>query len=737
MSDLFQEQDADSAESVTVQVATGVPRAYDYLLPEGAQPAVGQFVTVPLGKRTLTGVVWGPAQRDVAKGKMKSILAVHDLPPLDGATRAFIDRMADYTMSERGAVLKMTVPVAEAFEEEKVEAGYVVNTSLQSKANKPSPLHQKILKLLQDQPSLRAAEIAHLAGCSAGVVKTMEKNGLLATVPLNNPAPCEKIDLTRKGAELSSQQKQAAETLTLAINAAKFQTFLLDGVTGSGKTEVYFEAIAAALKNKRQALILLPEIALTNAFLERFKARFGCAPALWHSALTPAQRRKTWRGIATGKTRVVIGARSALMLPYLDLGLIVVDEEHDPGYKQEDGVIYHARDMAILRASLAKFPVLLVSATPSLETLHNVWTGRFQALHLPKRYGGASLPEISLIDMRAEKLDAQHFLSTSLKQAVAETLEAGKQTLLFLNRRGYAPLTLCRHCGHRFQCPRCTAWLVEHRGRNTLQCHHCDYSTPFPTACPSCQEKGTMAACGPGVERIYDEVQAAFPKARIAVLSSDNLDGQADLKTLLEDIAAHRIDIIIGTQIIAKGHHFPQLSTVGVIDADLGLSGGDLRASERTWQLMHQVAGRAGRESGADDPGRVFLQTFMPDNRVMQSLASGERDGFFMAEIAARETAHMPPFSRLAAIIVSGRNEKQVEEVSRALAKAAPHADGLEILGPSPAALYRLRGAYRRRFLLVGRKELHIQKTIGDWLGSLKIPSAVKIQIDIDPVSFL
>ncbi len=518
----------------------------------------------------------------------------------------------------------------------------------------------------------------------------------------------------------------------------RYHANLLDGVTGAGKTEVYFEAIAKALAQGKQVLLLLPEIALSNAFLQRFYHRFGCYPALWHSGLTTAQRRLTWRGVAQGTSRVVVGARSALMLPYQDLGLIIVDEEHDPAYKQEDGVRYHARDMAVVRAHLGGFPVVLVSATPSVETMHNVWEGRYEHLILPARYGGATMPEIDIVDLRLHKMESGQFIASPLREAVAETIERGEQVLLFLNRRGYAPLTLCRSCGHRMECPRCTAWLVEHKSMSGahayLQCHHCGFSVNEPKNCPSCGAEDSLVACGPGVERIDEEARAAFPDARVMVLASDTAEHQDELRKKLETIRRGEVDIIIGTQIVAKGHHFPNLTLVGVVDADLGLQGGELRASERVYQLLHQVAGRAGRE---EKQGHVMLQTYMAEHRIIQALAAGARDEFLQAELAERESSAMPPFARLVGVIVTGRDEQQALETAKALGRCAPQVAEVQTFGPAPAPMARLRGRYRFRLLVRADKKVNIQKTVLAWVHSIKVPSTVRVIIDIDPQSFM
>jgi primosomal protein N' (replication factor Y) (superfamily II helicase) len=463
------------------------------------------------------------------------------------------------------------------------------------------------------------------------------------------------------------------------------------------------------------------------------------APALWHSDLTSAQRRATWRAVALGRAPVVVGARSALFLPYPDLGLIVVDEEHESAFKQEDGVTYHARDMAVVRAQLGGIPAVLVSATPSLETLNNVRGGRYRALHLPERHGDAALPSIALVDLRQDrpaKLEGlgPGWLSDTLRKAIGETLAAGEQVLLFLNRRGYAPLTLCRACGHRLQCPNCTAWLVEHRLAGRLQCHHCGYAARLPSSCPDCGAEGSLTACGPGVERLAEEARVLFPQARQATMTSDTLTGPESAAALVQAVQARDIDLLIGTQIVAKGHHFPHLTLVGVVDADLGLYCGDLRAAERTYQLLHQVAGRAGR---AEHPGRVLLQTAEPDHPVMEALAAGDRDRFFAAEAAAREGAGLPPFGRLAALVLSGHDARQLDEVCRVLARAAPRVEGVTVLGPAPAPLAVLRGRHRRRFLVKAPRGFRLQPLLRAWLGQAKIPSAIRLQVDVDPYSFL
>lgn len=726
MSDFFDVK----TTAVDVLVTDPVDRTYSYKVPDGMHVSVGDYVLVPMGKRQSEGVVWGFSESVDQKIKYKDILQKFDLPPMPKPHRDFLDWVAKYTVSRRGSVLKMALSVSKALEPEAPNIGYraVVGQDIKGLTAQ----RRKVLSMIEDCIPRRASEIADMAGCSPSVIPAMAKKGLLEKISLMNPAPCIAPKFDAGEVDLSGAQKDAAQFLSEQVQGG-YSVTLIDGVTGAGKTEVYFEAVAQALSQNKQVLILLPEIALSNAFLDRFKERFGCAPCLWHSGLTPAQRRRHWRGITTGQSKVIIGARSALFLPYADLGLIVVDEEHDPAYKQQEGVMYHARDMAVVRAHLGRLPCVLVSATPSVETLENVQAERYDRICLPDRYGGASMPKVHLIDMREEREDAQHFLSHTLIEAMRNTLDQGQQVLLFLNRRGYAPLTICRTCGHRLECPRCTAWLVEHKEYQKLQCHHCGYAQKPLQSCPSCEDTDSFVACGPGVERVYDEVKEIFPDYKALIFSSDTAEGEG-IKDILAQIKEQNVDIIVGTQIIAKGHHFPKLTCVGIVDADLGLSGGDLRASERTFQLLHQVSGRAGR---AVDQGHVYIQSFMPDNRVMQTLKEEDRDSFVEAELKSRSFAQMPPFTRLVAIIVSGREEGLVLNAARQLGMGAPQGEKVRTLGPAPAPIYKLRGRYRQRLLVIADKSINIQNTLKHWIEGTKTPSKVKVQIDVDPQSFL
>ncbi|GAB4360381.1 MAG: primosomal protein N' [Kiloniellaceae bacterium] len=737
----------ETADSRRVQVLLPLPLTgpYDYLAPSDLALQPGSVVVVPLAQRELVGVVWDIPLEDsgdaktVPLEKLRPILEVLPVPPLTEVARRFLAWVADYTLAAPGAVLRMALSSPSALEEPKPVTLYQRCGSVDAESLRLTPARRRVLAELDDGPARSLADLAQAAGVGPSVVKGLAEAGALEALEVVMEPRFEAPDPDCAGPDLSDQQAAVAGELRRAVADNAFSVTLLDGVTGSGKTEVYFEAIAEAVRTGRQALVLLPEIALSAQWLARFEQRFGVAPALWHSDLTSAQRRATWRAVAHGRAPVVVGARSALFLPYPDLGLIVVDEEHESAFKQEDGVTYHARDMAVVRAQLGGIPAVLVSATPSLESLNNVKAGRYRALHLPERHGDAVLPDVALVDLRQDKPPKLEglgpgWLSTALREAIGETLAAGEQVLLFLNRRGYAPLTLCRACGHRLQCPNCTAWLVEHRLAGRLQCHHCGHASRLPSACPDCGAEGTLTACGPGVERLAEEVRVLFPEARQATMTSDTLTGPDAAAELVRRVQAREIDLLIGTQIVAKGHHFPHLTLVGVVDADLGLYGGDLRAAERTYQLLHQVAGRAGR---AAHRGRVLLQTAEPDHPVMQALAAGERDTFFAAEAAAREAAGLPPFGRLAALILSGPDPRQLDDAARALARSAPRVDGVTILGPAPAPLAVLRGRHRRRFLVKAPRGFRLQALLRAWIGQAKMPNAVRLQVDIDPYSFL
>ncbi|WP_299440370.1 primosomal protein N' [uncultured Rhodospira sp.] len=736
-----------AARRVAVLLPVPVEAPYDYAVPPEMEPvAPGDIVRVPLGKRIEPGVVWGEGAADVPETKLRPILERLDVPPMPSALRKLVDWCAAYTLAPAGQVLRMALSVPEALDPPKPRTGYTARVAdLSETALRATDARKKVLEAARAwppaEPPPSAADLARRAGVGAAVVRGLAEGGALAPVPVVEDPEIAAPDPRRAGPALSPDQARAADALRAAAKAG-FSVTLLEGVTGSGKTEVYFEAVAETLAQGRQVLVLLPEIALTARWPERFRARFGALPAPWHSDLPRAQRRDIWRAVAFGRVPVVVGARSALFLPFPDLGLIIIDEEHDGAFKQEDGVPYNARDMAVVRGRAGGAPVVLASATPSLETVLNARAGRYAHVPLPRRHGGAALPTIKTVDLRAhppekwqrQGLPAPSYLAPPLLDAMDTTLKRREQVLLFLNRRGYAPLTLCRACGHRLHCPNCSAWLVEHRHRRMLQCHHCGYHAPLPETCPSCGAADALAACGPGVERVAEEVAARFPTARLVVAASDTLLGPAAAADLMERIEQGAVDIVIGTQVMAKGHHFPLLTLVGVVDADLGLSGGDLRAAERTFQLLHQVSGRAGR---AERPGRVLMQTVEPDHPVMRALVAGDAETFLSVEAETRQVVGMPPFGRLVALIVSGLDERAVIDAGKALARGAPRAPDVEVLGPAPAPLAVLRRQHRHRLLLKAARSVRVQPLVRDWLAAVKLPPGVRVKVDVDPYGFL
>ncbi|MBZ9647307.1 primosomal protein N' [Sphingobium sp. 3R8] len=706
----------------------------DYRVPHGMTVQPGSIVVAPLGPRQLVGVVWEeesfPDVETVGDNRLRNLVEVVDAPPLPEPLRRLIEWTADYYLAPPAAVLRMALSSMAALEGARTLIEYRATGAAPDRMTEQRA--QALERIGERQGLIR--ELAMIGGVSDAVIRGLIKQDIFEAVEVSVDTPFPMPDPGHAQPILSEAQTSAATTMADAVRAHDFAPFLLDGVTGSGKTEVYFEAIAAAIRADRQVLVLLPEIALTEPFLERFEKRFGTVPVNWHSGLRQSERRRAWRAIATGQAQVVVGARSALFLPYPNLGLIVVDEAHEASFKQEDGVHYHARDVAVMRGLIEKFPVVLASATPAIETRHQVELGRYAEIKLPSRYGGAEMPTIEGINLLTDPPERGRWIAPPLVKAIDEVMAKGEQSLLFLNRRGYAPLTLCRHCGYRFQCPNCTAWMVEHRLTHRLACHHCGHVVPAPRRCPECKEEDSLVACGPGVERIADEVKALWPQARTAIATSDTLSSPARAADFVKSVEAGDIDIIVGTQLVTKGYHFPNLTLVGVIDADLGLEGGDLRAAERTFQQIVQVAGRAGR---GEKPGKVFIQTRMPTSEVIESLIEGDTERFYAVETENRRRANAPPFGRFAAIIISSENADEAAQTARLIGKSAPVIEGMRVYGPAPAPLSVLRGRHRHRLLIHATRAVDIQAAIREWLGNLAWKSGTRVAVDVDPYSFM
>ena len=723
--------EAPVTQVAEVLIPLALDQTYSYRLPKGIEVAPGDSVAVPLGPRDVVGVVW-ELNESASGGNLKAVIGRIDAPPLSQALRDFVDWVARYTLAPRGMVLKMALRLPDEERTERVTIGVRLTDK---RPERMTPARAKVIAAAEGGLLHTKRELADLAGVSAAVIDGLIDEEVLLTEAIAAKPIALPPDPDHHQPVLSPEQKAVADILVENVRAHQFKPSLLEGVTGSGKTEVYFEAIAEAIRQGRQALVMVPEIALTAQFLDRFTKRFGVRPAEWHSGITGRKRERTLAAIASGEAKVVAGARSALFLPYANLGLIVLDEEHEAAYKQEDGVHYHARDMAVVRGRFESCPVILASATPSLESRVNAEQGRYAHLRLPERFGGRALPDLAAIDMRIDAPERGKFLSPKLVAEMRATIERGEQVLLYLNRRGYAPLTLCRDCGHRFQCPDCTAWLVEHRFRRALMCHHCGHLERKPDACPACGAQESLTACGPGVERIAEEVAEIFPDARRIVLSSDMPGGTERLRRELDAVAQGEFQIIIGTQLVAKGHHFPSLALVGVIDADLGLSSADPRAAERTFQLLQQVTGRAGR---AETAGRGLLQTFQPDHPVMKAILSGDSERFYAEEIALRRAAGLPPFGRLAALIVSGADRNEAEAFGRALSRSAEAPPDVQVLGPAEAPIAMIRGRHRFRLLIKTPRAFDMQSYIRAWMARAPKPrGSVKVGIDIDPQSFL
>ncbi|NRP12775.1 Primosomal protein N' [Aliiroseovarius sp. xm-m-379] len=720
-------------ERVGVLTTQPLDRLLTYRAPEGGC-VQGAYVEVPLGLRKVLGVIWGAGEGGFDAAKLRKVTKVIDVAPMRLEMVQFLTRVGDYTITPMNHMLRLATRAPGLMDPPSMRK---VLRATGFRPNRLTDARAKVLAAMDDNPgaAFTQAELAGLADVSASVVKGMVKLGALREEDAPRDLPYPFLDPLKPGKTLTEDQAAAARQLCDGVTSGRYGTTLLRGVTGAGKTEVYMEAVVACLKKGRQALVLLPEIALTSEFLKRVEERFGARPAEWHSGVTMTERRRCWRMVGEGEAQLVVGARSALFLPFRDLGLIIVDEEHDNSYKQEDGVLYSARDMAVLRASVVEAQVVLASATPSLETWANAQAGKYNRIDLTSRYGPAVLPEMRAIDMRSEELASNSWISPALRGAVTRRLAKGEQSLLFINRRGYAPVTICRACGHQIGCDHCDARMVEHRFQKRLVCHQCGETKPMPEVCPDCEVEGKLAPVGPGVERLAEEVTATFPEARIAVLSSDLFGSARALKAEIERIAAGEADIIIGTQLVAKGHNFPKLTLVGVIDADLGLQGSDLRAAERSFQLIRQVAGRAGRSEAR---GTALLQTFQPEHPVIRAILSGDEEKFWSAEAGERRHAGVPPYGRMAGIVLSGTDVQAVFDLGADMARrSVPLQEiGAQLYGPAPAPIARVRGRHRVRLLIKAEKTAPIQNAIRKWLTQFPVKGDLRIQVDIDPQSF-
>ncbi|HTJ57773.1 MAG TPA: primosomal protein N' [Devosiaceae bacterium] len=714
---------------VAVMVGVAVEGPYSYRVPYGMKVTRGSIVAVPLIGRLTLGVVWGVPKDNFAHNRLKDIAQVYDVPPLSDELLKLVDWVSRYTLAAPGMVLRSVLRSSEALEPERPVTAYRRNGSEPARM---TDARLRVLDCLADGQVWAKSALVGASGVSPSVIKGLERAGALERLEIPPLPIVERPDPEAAVPVLSPGQQAAMEEIRRG-DPLSFSVSLLDGVTGSGKTEIFFEAVADTLRAGRQALILLPEIALTHTFLERFTRRFGTRPAEWHSEMTPSQRARTWRAVLEGHVRAVVGARSSLFLPFRELGLIVLDEEHDGAFKQSDGVNYHARDMAVVRAHLAGARAILSSATPSVESRNNANTGRYRHVRLTSRFAAAQLPDITALDMREEQPEKGSWIAPRLAREIFATLDRGEQALLFLNRRGYAPLTLCKACGHQYQCPDCSAWLVEHRFRGVLMCHHCGHQQKMPKSCGACGAVESLVAIGPGIERVAEEAAARFPDARTVILSSD-MGSNAQIRDRFSEVERGEHDLIIGTQLVAKGHHFEKLTLVGVLDADLGLAHGDPRAAEKTFQILTQVTGRAGRAAKA---GRAFLQTYHPTHPVIEAMVKGDTEAFYAHELKAREEGGLPPFGRLAALIVSASEHDVATGFAKKLLSQAPMAEGLKLFGPADAPIAMVRGRHRVRLLAQSPKDFDLSGYVRFWLTNAERATGnIRVQVDIDPQSF-
>jgi primosomal protein N' (replication factor Y) len=725
-----QAQMIDRPDIVAVMVGVAVEGPYSYRVPDGMVVERGSIVAVPLGPRLIQGVVWGAPKDLIAHNRLRDIAHAYDVPPLSEELLKTVEWVARYTLAAPGQVLRGVLRSPEALDAPRPVIAY---RRTGHEPEKLTPARLRVLDCLMDDMAWPRPALVGASGVSSSVIDGLERSGAIEKLEIAAPPVVMPPDPDDNPAKLNPEQQAALDQI-LALDVQSFGVALLDGVTGGGKTEVFFEAVADTLRAGRQALVLLPEIALTNTFIDRFTRRFGTRPAEWHSDMTPVQRSKVWRGVLDGSVRAVVGARSALFLPFRELGLLVLDEEHDGAYKQSDGFTYHARDMAVVRANFAQARVILSSATPSVESRNNANAGRYSHVTLESRFAEAAMPDVTALDMRINGPEKGEWIAPALAREVFAALDRGEQALLFLNRRGYAPLTLCRSCGHQYQCPDCSSWMVEHRFRGVLMCHHCGHERKTPKACDECGDTDSLVAVGPGVERVAEEAAARFPDARRVLLSTD-MGSHAQLRERFSEIERGEYDLIIGTQLVSKGHHFEKLSVVGVLDADLGLAHGDPRAAEKTFQILTQVAGRAGR---ASRHGKAFLQTYHPDHPVMKAMVSGDREAFYAQELLAREAGGMPPFGRLAALIISANEQQTAMAYARLLLSAAPMAEGVRLFGPADAPIAMIRGRHRVRLLAQSGKDFDLSGYMRFWLGNADKPRGdLKVQVDIDPMSFM
>ncbi len=706
-------------------------KAYTYGFYDNQNIQIGDIVLVSLGNKNMYGIVSEIVDTiDFDASKLKFIIEkVQDIPSLSENLLLFLQKLSNYYVCNFGNVLKLAINVA-GFDFNKVEHLVGLNPLFNKKItiNKG---RANIIEALANKDYLEKKYLANIAGVSIGVINTLIKENFLELKTQSLYSNFQQ-NLYYQPLELSCDQQKISQDILNFYQDKKFAfcVSLLQGVPGAGKTEVYFEVLTQVLKQNKQVLIMLPEIALSTQIMQRFEERFNVKPYVWHSGITKQVKKDAWVNAGTGNLKVIIGARSSLFLPFKNLGLIIVDEEHDSSYKQEEGVIYNARDMAVMRAKLHNIPIMLASATPSLESLHNAQKNKYQLFKLQGRFNKHQMPQFKVVDMREEALAKGHYVSKVFEKQIQENLNAKEQSLIFINKRGYCNTSLCKSCGEKVLCVNCDIPLVEHRQKNSLLCHYCGYSIAITKVCSSCE--GEVISFGFGIEKIFEEVQDKFKDAKIALLSSDTLTTHNKAVEMLEDINNNKYDILIGTQIISKGYHFPNLTFVGILDGDY-MYNLDLKSSEKSWQLLYQVSGRSGRGEKA---GKVAIQTYNPNSSLIESLVSQNYENFIQNELNNRQNLNFPPFGKLAGVIVSSKNKVDLENYCKYLQQISPHSSNqYSILGPIDAPIAFLRGFYRKRFLVKTNINVNIQKLLKHWIDNNNLYN-IKLQIDVDPINF-
>ena len=703
-------------------------KTFDYLCFDDVSE--GDVVSIQFGKIATFGIV-----KEVLEVPEKTEFALKEVNfvllrgVFSSKLLKLVEMASKYHIGSIGMFLRLCFPFSKfRIPEIKEEVEFEISLSKEANENSlRSKMWRELWELLKGGGKIALNSIK----IPPSELSKITSKGLLELSKLEQKAK-QSVNL----ATLSQPQKEAFKVVKDFLESG-FKAFLLNGETGSGKTEVYFHLIYEVIKKGGQVLLTLPEIALSSAILSRFKERFGFDAILWHSSVSEKRRILNFMQIVSGEAKVVIGTRSAIFLPFKNLKLIIVDEEHDGSYKQEETIIYNGRDMAVMRGFIFNIPILLGSATPSIETYNNTQNGKYAEVKLENRFFVSQMPKITVVDMKEEKMPKTQFISTTLKTKMMEVINSGGQAMFFLNRRGYAPIVLCSSCGERVKCKFCDVHLTEHRIEGRLKCHHCGYTKEKPQVCEACCAEDSMKVMGAGVERIQEELCQILPQNQVVLLTSDTLSSQTKTREVIGKIESGEAKVIVGTQVVSKGYHFPNLKFVGVLDADFGLNIEDFRAFEKTFQLLYQVAGRTGREK-AD--GEVYIQTFDPKNKVLFSIVNYDKSGFYALELEARRKFKLPPFSKQIAFVISGDEKQEALEFAKKLTveleKEFKGLEGFSLFGPSVPIISFLRNRHRFRILILSTKYFQLQEKILKVLDFVKTPKSITVKVDVDPISF-